>query len=259
VKQAAARLALVLACAAALLSGALLAPAALRTMEVFHVVRVELVGSRHLDAATAAAAAGITTSTNLFDDPVPWRDALLRHPLVAEVEIERRIPDTIVLHVRESIPVALARTPELRPVDEAGRVLPMDPSEVGMDLPVFDFETRPGAGGHPADEATRRAARFIGMVRRLEPALLGWISEVGMHGDAVRLVLRSTVAAEVLVMAEPSAERLAELHYTLADLATSRLPADSTHTRDAVELARVQRIDGRFHDQIVVALHRGKN
>jgi hypothetical protein len=90
---------------------------------------------------------------------------------------------------------------------------------------------------------------------RTEPGLIGWISEVDVHANAIRLVLRSGRDTEVLVAALPGAARLSELHLTLADLATPRAAAnDTAATAPSTELSRVRRIDVRFHDQIVVAL-----
>jgi hypothetical protein len=259
-KDAASRTALVVLCAAALIGTATAAPLGLRRLDLFHVARVEVSGTHHLDAAAVVVASGITSASNLFEDPAPWRAALLRQPLVAGVTIERRVPDTIILHVREAQPVAFARTPELRPIDETGRVLPVDPAADGLDLPVLACDTRVGADGFARDAETLRATRFLGIVSRLEPGLLGRISEVGTYGDDVRIVLRNALDAEILIPAEPTAQRLAELQYTLADLSAPRFAGDSTRVRYAgIELARVKRIDGRFHDQIVVGLHRGKN
>jgi hypothetical protein len=263
-KQAMLRMAMVLTGATVLVVGAVFAPLGLRHIDAFRVQRVELSGVRYLDADAAVAASGITTASSIFDDPNPWAEALLRQPLIREVRITRRIPGTVRLHITESRPVAFARTPELRAIDEHGFILPADHAADGMDLPVVAAETRLSAQGRAADPQTRRSVAFLGAVARLEPGLLGWISEVGPHGTAVRLVLRNAADAEVLVHAEPDAERLRELHLTIADLAMPRFAAGadtSAHTSRSTEpeLARVQRIDGRFHDQIVVALHRGKN
>jgi hypothetical protein len=272
------RIALVLGSAALLVLATTFAPLGLRRFNGFRVQRVEVVGARYLTAEAAAAASGITTASNIFDDATPWIDALLSHPLVVEASVERRLPGTIRLHVSESKPVAFARTPELRAIDELGRVLPADPAADGMDLPVLALQTRVSAAGRAADSATIRIAAFLGLVGRTEPGLLGWISEVGVHHDAIRLVLRNATDAEVLVPAGPTPLRLRELHLTLAELATPRYAAAATDRSGAQapganasgaaadsttrvlepELARVRRIDGRFNDQIVVALHAGK-
>jgi len=275
-KQALFRVAAVLGVSGVLVAASMHAPALLRRIDAFAVQHVEVSGTRYLAAEAAVAAAGLTGESNIFDDPAAWLEALSRHPLVRSARIERRVPNTLRLVIEESRPVAFARTPELRPVDETGRVLPADPAADGMDLPVLLVQTRVSAGGWAADPETRRIASFLGLAGRLEPSLLGWVSEVGVHGDAIRLVLRGATDADVLVPAEPTAERLRELNLTLADLSMARYAAaaaGSSNTsqagsqagRDAAaasrgsELSRVKRIDGRFHDQVVVAMHRGRN
>lgn len=256
------RIVLVVCCSAALVAASVFAPRALRRMTAFHVERVQVFGVQHLAAEAAVAASGIHRDSNLFDDPAIWVAALLQHPLVAHASVERRMPGTLVLNVRETRPVAFARTPELRIIDEAGRVLPADPAAEGMDLPVLVVSTRISAQGRAVDAQTLRIAKLLGIIGRVEPGLLGWISEVDVHGDAVRLILRNATDAEMLVAAEPAADRLRELHLTLAELAMPRLAVtdDANHTLDAgAELSRVRRIDGRFHDQVVVALHGGRD
>jgi hypothetical protein len=234
-----------------------LAPFALRHWAPFAVRRVEVVGGRHLTAEAAVAASGIDSTASVFDRPSAWRDALLAHPLVAGVTIERRLPHTIVLHITETVPVAFARTPELRAIDARGRILPADRAADDMDLPVLTFTSRVSADGRAVDPRTLRVVAFLDEVRRTEPGLLGWVSEAGVYGDGVRLVLRNATDADVLVATRPSRERLRELHLTLADLATPRVVTDTVKGRTraaASELARVSRIDVRFHDQVVVAL-----
>jgi hypothetical protein len=223
------------------------APIALRAIDGFAVRRVEVIGARHLTAEAAVAASGVTPASNLFDDPNPWLDALQSHPLIAEVRIERRLPGTLVLRVSETVPVAFARTPELRAIDHVGRMLPADPARDDMDLPVLSMETRVSASGLAVDEPTQVIVAFLGIVARTEPALLGWISEAGVRGDAVRLVLRHAPRAEVLLPAAPTADRLRELYITLEELAaTPGLPT-------------IRRVDARFDGQVVVGRYTGKN
>jgi hypothetical protein len=256
------RIGIVAAVALVLTVTAVFAPIALRRIAAFGVRRVEVVGARYLTPAAAVLAAGITSDANLFDDPAPWLDALRAHPLVAAVTIERRVPGTLVLHIDETVPVAFARTPELRPIGANGRILPADPGDDDMDLPVLTVRTRISGQGRAVDRETLEIVRFLVTTAEAEPGLIGWVSEVGMLGDAIRLVLRNATDAEVLVTARPTAERLRELHLTLGELATAPLvhSADSTSVRALeADLSRVRRIDVRFHDQIVVALHKGKS
>jgi cell division septal protein FtsQ len=242
-----------------LLGLAVAAPLLLRRIDAFNVRRVEVVGGHHLVPQDAVTASGITMRSNVFDDPAPWRAALLEHPLILDARIERQVPSTVVLHVVEVVPVAFARTPELRPIDARGRVLPANPAYDGMDLPVLAVDTRVAANGFAADEATRRIAAFIAHVMRTESGLIGWISEVDVYGDAIRLVLRSEPDTEVLLPALPGAPRLRELHLTLADLATPHAAAQGDPRVMRSELSRVRRIDVRYNDQIVVALQERKS
>lgn len=259
-KLALVRGALVLACGAALVIAAAFSPIALRAIPAFGVQQVEVNGVHYLSAEAAVVAAGITGEANVFDDPAPWIAALLAHPLVVDVEVRRRIPGTVVLHIVEAVPVAFARTPELRAIGADGRILPTDPAHHELDLPVLMMPTRVSGQGRAVDGETLKALYFLAEAGRVEPGLTAWISEIGMAGADVRLVLRNAADAQVFVAARPAAERLRELASTLAELAT---PGGDADTDDAAMggdtgLSNVRTIDVRFHDQIVVSLRKGK-
>ncbi|MEX0893302.1 MAG: FtsQ-type POTRA domain-containing protein [Gemmatimonadota bacterium] len=237
---------LVVGGAAVLLTGAgAAAPLALRRADAFRVAHVEVTGTRLLPVADAIAASGITAETSVFDSAEPWRLALLDHPMVADARIERRLPGTVRLELRETEPVALARTPELVPVDAQGRLLPIDPAAAGLDLPVLSTVAVPGAAGR-LDETGRRLAEAAALVRRLDPALAGWISELApAAGMDVRWVLRSAGAPEVWLPALPSPRMLQQVRLTLADLAARG------------ELGRLTRLDARGPEQVIVKLQGG--
>lgn len=237
--------ALVLAGAALSLILAAGAPLVLRHFATFRVERVEVVGTHLLPAAEAVRASGISTASNVFDDVEVWRDSLCQHPLVADVQIGRRLPHTVVLDITETTPVALARTPELRPVDAHAHVLPVDPATVDMDLPILDAASQVDAAGTVADEVSRHQVALLVLIGKTEPAILGWISDVSSTaaGD-FRLTLRVAPRAEVLLPGTVDAIRLRELNLALADL-TARS-----------ELPRLRRIDARFAGQLVVDLAR---
>ncbi|HEX2166636.1 MAG TPA: FtsQ-type POTRA domain-containing protein [Longimicrobiales bacterium] len=254
--------ALVLACAAVLVVTAAFAPIALRELNVFRVQRVEVNGVRYLTAASTVEAAGIDASANVFDDPASWLDRLRVHPLIADVSIDRRVPGTLILDIEEAVPVAFARTPELRAIGSHGRVLPLNPADEGLNLPVLTVRTRVSGSGRAVDRPTLDILAFLATMRHVEPDLIDWVSEIGMEAGAVRLVLRTESDAEVLVPVQPGADRLHELASTLAELAAPRVvPApDGTGARAAqAELADVRRIDVRFHDQVVVSMRKGKS
>jgi hypothetical protein len=170
--------------AAALVKGAVglveRIPEALRGMETFRVVEIEMEGTRHLGRDAAVAAAGIPQGASVWDDLSPWSTALAGHPLVRAVKIQRRLPSTLVLVVEERDPVALLPTPTLEPVDEEGHLLPLDPALHPLDLPLLRVEASDTL-------AVRLLAAELARLGRVEPAFLGEVSEaeVDERGDLV--------------------------------------------------------------------------
>ncbi len=219
------------------------APALLRHIDAFRVDRVEVVGTRHLAPHAALEASGITRTSSVFDDRRPWKAALLRHPLVAAVSIERKLPSTIVVRIEEVEPVALVRTPDLRPVDAGARTLPIDPAGAELDLPIVDVLTAVAADGRLEDDAALALVEAAARLRTLEPEIAARVSEIApAAGGGLRLLLREPARAEVLLPVPLEPERLEQLRLTMADL----------ESRD--ELAGVRGIDVRFRDQVVVSL-----
>ncbi len=219
------------------------APTVLRRFDSFQVDHVSIRGTRYLAADVALAQSGITRKSNVFDDFEPWRQRLLQHPMILAARIERRLPGTILIAITETEPVALARTPDLTPVDARAKALPIDPGTADLDLPVLSMSSHQNARGDFTDRATRQVVSILALLQQRDARLYSWISQAGpMPDHGVRLELRSPAGAQALVSGEARALRLPELQIALADLAVRG------------ELSRLQRIDARFHDQIVVAL-----
>ncbi|MHB1170771.1 MAG: cell division protein FtsQ/DivIB [Longimicrobiales bacterium] len=228
--------------AALLVTGlAAAAPLALRANGAFPVERVEVLGTRYMTPEAVLAASGIAADATVFDDEAPWRARLIAHPMIAEVEIERRVPDTIVLRVTEAEPVAWARTPELVAISAEGHALTFDPTDEPLDLPVLGVVSRPASNGRFADHATVRMAAAMAAIRLHEPALAAWVSEIApADGGGIRLMLRGPTRAEVLLPDTLTAARLRELRLTLA------------HLSSLGELSDLRRVEARYSDQIVV-------
>lgn len=229
--------------AVVLTGGAAAAPAVLRRFDAFTVRNVEIRGTHYLAPYDALVQSGITRRSSVFDDFEPWRTRLLKHPMIIGAKVERRLPNTIRVTVTETEPTALARTPDLTPVDARAKALPIDPSTVAIDVPILTMSSQPNAAGVFADASTRQVIEVLAMLQRRDARLFSWVSEAGpMRDHGVRLELRSPAGAEALVAANPRALRLNELRVALADLAARG------------ELSRLKRIDARFHDQIVVEI-----
>lgn len=79
-----------------------------RTSPSFALRQVEVTGMVHLDRAAVLLAAGVTEGQNAFvAAPEEMRERLLDHRWVASAEVERRLPGTLRIHVREHEPVAI--------------------------------------------------------------------------------------------------------------------------------------------------------
>jgi cell division septal protein FtsQ len=114
------------------------APPALRHVEFFRVRRVELQGLQYLDAAKVIAAARVSPTASVFDDP----DAIARRvralPGVRGAQVGRRLPGTLRIRLEEAEPVALTpKGDRLAMVDARGVVLPFDPLASAPNLPVL--------------------------------------------------------------------------------------------------------------------------
>ena len=123
----------------------------------------------------------------------------------------------------------------------AQNLLPVDPTEVDLDLPVIT--TRIKLEQDQVREAP--VLEMLGALARLqkaEPVMFGWISDAEPVPHGVRVRLRSPAGAEALIPMSAEPSQLYKLRLALADLTARR------------DIRRMVRIDARFRDQIVVTL-----
>ena len=187
------------------------APPLLSRLSFFRLRKVEIDGLRYLDPADVAARLEVDTTRSIWIDLSPLEARVAAHPQVAEVDIGRRLPATIVVRVREHLPIALVPSRSgFRVVDGRGTVLPMDPSRTGVNLPIVAT----------ADTAL---LRLLAGIRDGQPGIFARISEARRVGrDEVRLQL-PTVA--VLAMMDVTVQRLADILPVERDLASRQIEA----------------------------------
>lgn len=232
VRRVAVAAAVVAVCATAVV----LAPVVLRGLEVFQVREVEVVGTRLMDPYTVVRAAGLDGAASVFDDADRWRYGVLTLPLVERVEVRRRLPGAVEVRVHEVEPVALVASPSLRPVDAAGSLLPVETAGALLDLPLLtgvDVESGRVTGA-------RGILDTLVTLRRTAPELAERVSQLDATGETLRVTFREH-RAEALLPAVATEVDLRQLRLAMSDL-TAR-----------GELGRVQRIDLRFRDQVVVS------
>jgi cell division septal protein FtsQ len=211
----------------------LLAPAswlarrAASRMDFFHVRSVVVEGTRYLTPETVASRLGVDTLRSVWDDTEPLAQRLRSMPQISEVSIGRKLPGTLVVSIRENLPVALAPSPRgLEPVDSAGIVLPIDPTHDDMDLPI-------------ANQRDKAILSLLGSARANNPMLYHRISEISRDGND-GLVLRLAPALRVRALLGVSVSRLADIFPVESDLMRRR--------------ANVAELDLRYRDQVIARL-----
>lgn len=225
---------------------AAIAPALFRRMEAFRVQTVEVTGTKYLTPEDALRASGITDSASVFDNTEEIADRLRSERLVANAQVHRKLPGTLLIDVVETEPVALIRTPELRPVDGNGRVLPIGVGRDDIDLPVIAARTELDDDSI-ADERTRHMIDGLLAIRAFDTALADAVSEIDeAHGGGLRFLLREPPHAELL-LPDPPAERT--LQQVL--LAFEHMRSDRQENGESA-YDRLTHIDARYEDELFV-------
>jgi cell division protein FtsQ len=218
-----------------LLPASWLARRAASRMEFFHLRSVAIEGIRYLKPETVMQAINVDTLRSVWDDTDSLASRVERLPQVSSIEIERRLPGTLVLKITENLPVALAPSPRgLEAVDSSGVVLPIDPTQQAIDLPV-------------AAQRDKAILTLLASIRGGNPMLFQRVSEIARDGkDAVVMQLSALdgmsgysnlrVRAPVGV----SVSRLSDIFPVESDLARRR--------------ANVAELDLRYRDQVIARL-----
>lgn len=223
----------------ATVAGAVLAaPRVLPELPGFQVRRVEVTGTRLLEAREVLRSSGIQGGQSVWADPGPWVQALERHPVIASAEITRRLPGTLRVQVREKRPVAYLADGVLTPVTASGERLRVDPSFAAADLPIVRSAPK-------VDSVPRHVFAEVERLAGIDGELLAAVSEIRPRAEDGEVLLLRHRRADIVIPVGAPAERLVELRAVLADV----------DERDGQGDARgVALVDLRFADQIIVRL-----
>lgn len=220
-----------IALVAAVLTSPRWATAALHRLTYFHVRSIEIRGVRYLQPEDVVSRLRVDTLRSIVDDVAPLEARLRRHAQVADVHITRRFPGTLIVTIRENLPVALVPVGDgMQPYDSAGRALPIDPTRAGLDLPVL---TAPD----------RAALRLLGALRAGAANVYSRVSEVAPDGSGfVFTLMPATRMAATRVRADAgvAADRFQDIFPVESDLARRN--------------ERVAELDLRYRDQVVARL-----
>ncbi len=216
----------------------------MRTMAFFRVRTIEIRGTRYLQPNEIVQRLQVDTLRSLWDDLGPLEARIRNHPQVSDVHITRRMPGTLVVTLRENLPVALIPTANgLAPYDSLGRELPIDPLRTDLDLPVT-------SNRDPA------ILRLLGSVRAADPALFQRVSEVRRTGRNELLLLLSSAYSAPPAPRDSTSRQTGVLHVRApvgvsAERLTDIFPVES----DLVaRQARIGELDLRFRDQVIARI-----
>ena len=221
-----ARMALLVVLGASLIASPWWGRRALRALAYFHVRSVQVIGTHYLSPHDVVAAMRVDTNASTWDDLKPYAARVRTLVLVHRADVERELPGILVVHVTETVPVAMASASGgLRVYDARAQVLPIDPTRTDIDLPVIN---RPDA----------ILTRLLAGVEAMNPRFFARISTVARqgNGDLVVQLDRGVVRAGIDV----TPERLAGAGLVAADLERRG--------------ERYTELDLRYRDQIVARL-----
>ena len=204
-----------------------LARKAASRMDFFRLKSVAVEGNRYLSADSVMQRLRVDTTRSVFDDTGPLVERIKSMPQISEVEIRRRLPGTLVVSIRENLPIALAPSPRgLEPVDSAGRVLPIDPSAADIDLPI-------------ANQRDKAVLELLSRARSENPIVYHRISEISRDGKD-GIIIRLAPPLRVRALLGVSVERLSDIFPVESDLIRRR--------------ENVAEIDLRYRDQVIARL-----
>ena len=216
------------------------APGWLAHVPLFDVSTVRVEGTDLVDDREILARAEIPDTANVWHDATGWEASVAAHPMVRRVHIRTRWPSTLVVEIEEREPVAFVATPVLDLVDADGRLLPIDPTRVVLDLPVVRLDRAEWSGEIPSPG---RLQALIEAVVRLgeNPHFHGRLSELREETDGTVTALWGSSPGLEVLMRLPIDPALVDEGL---DVLTQGLAGDSTATPSYLDL--------RWADQVVV-------
>ena len=227
------------------LGAVLVGPPLLREIPWFDVARVEVSGTHLLAPHQVLKDSAVRPGQSIWEDLEVWEEPLERNPVIADARVSRELPNVLRIRVREARPVALVEAGTLRPATAGGRVLPVDPARVPVDLPLLRGRVSAAEDGRLRDSLALELLREVGRLGELEPALLARVSEIRGTLDGGLILTLSDPDAALLLPRGADADRLRQAVTVLED-AAGRFPDRSGSRWSPL------RVDLRFADQVIV-------
>lgn len=227
-----------------------------KTSPVFYLNTIVVAGNKTIEKEDIVKVAGLERGRNIWSaDLVETGRRLMLDRRFEHVAVSRRLPDAVVVRVKELLPVAFVQLDRLYGISERAELIPLSPGNGLPDLPVITIgasgdQTVSGAAIRPdhafetlrdamlVDPEVGRALYLMRVLRTISPGLYDELSEVHVssQNDPIAYMVEGGLAI-----------RFGTGHYPrkieMLKRTVERLEADAIRTR---------LIDLRFKDQVIV-------
>ena len=181
-----------------------------RDLEVFAVRDVEVTGIKLLSEDAVVARLALGSFASVWGDADVWRQRIAADPMVRAVEIRRRIPSKLLVDVDERVPIALAGTPMLEPIDAEGYRLPIDPTLYPLDLPIISSRGPVSEDAALFPEEVRSLAAEVEHLMATHQDFVRRISTIRWHAEDVVAVRLQRLDVDFIMPVLTTGERIRE-------------------------------------------------
>ena len=208
------------------------------------VKRVTIEGNRIVETAELTQLIKVPKNTQLQEiDLMAVRRDIMSHHFIKDAVVERDLPATLKVTVKERVPLAIINSTEILYLDEDGVVLPHSISKQLFDLPVLTgmpegLALMPGATLKNAD--IQEALRVLASSKLVSKELYHLISEVRLRNGGDIVLYASEWGVPIIFGRGEIANKLVRLEAFWNDV---------VHERGSDNL---QYVDLRFDDQVIV-------
>lgn len=217
-------------------------PALARIAElpVFTIRNVVVEGAERLDRERILKSASIQAGANIFRVDLEHASQSLRKEFAAEdFVLFRRLPDTIVIRVKERRPVALINTDQLVGVDAQGVLLPHIGADMVESLPIITGVNSVASLSEPETRKRLLAGlKLLNAIYLQSPAVHKRISEVNVSSAATMGINLIDNGLEVIIGENGWTEKLPNLEKVISQV-TGRMDS-------------VRSVDMRFGEKIFI-------
>jgi cell division protein FtsQ len=208
------------------------------------VKRVTIEGNRIVETAEITQLIKVPKNTQLQDvDLMAVRRDILSHHFIKDAVVERDLPATLKVTIKERVPLAIINSTEILYLDEDGVVLPHSTSKHLFDLPVLTgmpdgISLTPGTMiTHPD---IQEALQILATARLVNKELYHVISEVRLRNGGDIVLYAAEWGVPIIFGHGGIADKLVRLESFWNTVVRERGSAN------------LQYVDLRFDDQVVV-------